>query len=342
MAATAVLRKTVSPMYLRILSRFPPNVSMCFAYGSGVKEQLGYDKKKKNNMIDLIFCVDNSFRWHAENLDKNLSHYSAMHTLGSRWIARYQEDLAARMYFNTLVPIVEEGRMIKYGVTSTKHLIEDLLDWRYLYVAGRLHKPVKIIRSPTNVKIENAMDNNLKSAMHAALLLLPKSFTEYDFYFTVANLSYGGDFRMTFGENKQKVKNIVRPQLRGFRELYAPTLKLFRDNISFPTAVNHEILCEQDASPTSRLHHLSSLPKWPIRNICHNWNRGRYKQDTEDVLRAVAYSSICQETVQNSLNSIVLHSSLTQSLKNIPTAGIAKSIKYSWGKIQKMLDTSTA
>lgn len=327
-------------MYLRILSRFPTNISMCFAYGSGVKEQLGYDRAKKKSLIDLIFCVDNSFRWHAENLEKHPTHYSAMQMLGSRWVARYQEDLAARIYFNTLVPMPEEGVMIKYGVIASKHLIEDLLDWRDLYLAGRLHKPVEIIKSPNNIKIESAMDNNLKCAVHAALLLLPKNFTEYEFYFTIANLSYMGDFRMTFGENKDKVQNIVRPQLVGFRELYAPTLKMFRDYISFPTAIKHEIACEQDISPIARLHHLSSLPKWPIRNITRDWNRGRYKQDTEDVLRAVAYSSICPETVQRSLNSIVFKSSAKQSLKNIPTAGFAKSIKYSWAKIQKMLNLS--
>lgn len=338
MRATTILKNAVQPMYLRILSRFPPNISMCFAYGSGVKEQLGYDKAKKKSLIDLIFCVDNSFRWHAENLDKNASHYSAIKVIGSRWVARYQEDLAARVFFNTLVAMPEEGVMIKYGIISTKHLIEDLLDWRDLYLAGRLHKPVEIIKEPNNIKIEAAMMNNLKSAVHAALLLLPKNFTEYEFYYTIANLSYMGDFRMTFGENKEKVKNIVKPQLEGFRELYKPTLKQFKDNLSFPTAIKHEIACEQDVSPTARLYHLNSLPKWPIRNICRDWNRGRYKQDTEDVLRAVAYSSICQETVYRSLNAIVFQSSAKQSLKNIPTAGFAKSIKYSWAKIQKMLN----
>lgn len=341
MRATTILKSAVSPMYLRILSRFPSNISMSFAYGSGVKEQLGYDRAKKKSLIDLIICVDNSFRWHAENLEKHPSHYSAIKMLGSRWVARYQEDLASRIYFNTLVPIPEEGVMIKYGVITTKHLIEDLLDWRDLYLAGRMHKPVEIIKSPNNIKIENAMDNNLKSAVHAALVLLPKSFTEYEFYYTIANLSYMGDFRMTFGENKEKVKNIVRPQLEEFRALYGPTLKMFKDYISFPTAIKHEIACEQDISPVARLHHLSSLPKWPIRYICRDWNRGRYKQDTEDVLRAVAYSSICQETVRSSLNAIVFRSSAKQSLKNIISAGVAKSIKYSWAKIQKMLKVST-
>lgn len=36
------------------------------------------------------------------------------------------------------------SQIIKYGVISTESLIDDLMHWKTMYVAGRLHKPVSI------------------------------------------------------------------------------------------------------------------------------------------------------------------------------------------------------
>lgn len=330
-------RGNVPPMFYRILSKFPQNFSFCFAYGSGVKSQLGYENvaRKKQNMIDLIFCVDNSYRWHADNLAKNPTHYSSLKHLGSNAIARYQENFGAKVYFNTLIPIEEENVLIKYGVISTADLLSDLLDWRYLYIAGRLHKPVEIIKNAANSKIQDAIDKNLRSAVHTALLLLPEKFTEYELYHKISSLSYNGDFRMIFGENKDKVKNIVKPQLESFRNLYAPTTDSLDQYLSIPCAGANNILCAQDKSETAKLHHYIQLPRWPVRYIVNKWNRGRYGHDTEDILRIIAQYSHPETSLRKALEKIVWHSSIEQSIKNIPTAGIIKSANYSYKKILK-------
>ena len=119
-----------------------------------------------------------------------------------------QRFYGAKLYFNTLVPW-GEGK-IKYGVIDRwerkyiesssqrsqfrKDLLLDLMDWQTLYTAGRsspkhdhylhlyhdrLHKPVNILEKKDEDKeLEEALRSNLNSALHAALLLLPGSFTE--------------------------------------------------------------------------------------------------------------------------------------------------------------------
>ncbi|XP_076246476.1 uncharacterized protein LOC143186654 [Calliopsis andreniformis] len=321
-----------------ILKSFPKNMKFCFAYGSAAFKQ---KDNESNNMLDLIFVVRNVNQWHAQNLELNFKHYAQpLRFLGPRVISNVQEKWGAKVYYNTLVKMAGETT-VKYGVISEVSLVEDLLDWNDLYLSGRLHKPVKILVEPDeHSQLPRALVQNLHSAVHAALLLLPQHFTEVDFYKTIAGLSYNGDFRMTFGENKDKINNIVLPQLSNFRELYSPILQHFENYVDMPKSDQGTVTCHQDTSPATKIHHLNQLPRTPQIKLVRAWSQGPRSKDTEDCLRAIAFDPECGEILEECLKDIVWRSSVTQSLKGIITAGFVKSVKYSAAKIMKMLQTN--
>lgn len=192
-----------------LLDSFPP-VEFAFAYGSGVVEQGGYkyEQAVPSNMpmLDVILVVEDSEKWHAENLRMNGADYTPILPLGSKYIAKFQEEISANLWFNAYVPMKStkfSGRLMKYGVISKKHLMKDLTDWNRFYTAGRLQKPVHILKS--NEAIQAAIQTNLESAVRTSLLLMPDEFEETDLYLAIASLSYVGDPRMYFGENPRKV-----------------------------------------------------------------------------------------------------------------------------------------
>lgn len=325
--------------FRNILRDFPRNLKFCFAYGSGVFKQK--NNESSSNMLDLIFVVRNPYQWHAENIRRNPEHYAQpLRYFGHKAITNLQETWGAKVYYNTLIK-TSDGRDIKYGVISEISLVEDLLDWNVLYLSGRLHKPVEIVVEPdNNSQLRTALVQNLHSAVHASLMLLPEHFSEIDFYKTIAGLSYNGDFRMTFGEDKNKVKNIVVPQVHNFRELYAPILKTFDQYVDFPKSGNPGDICHQDLSTESRIYHLNHLPRTPQVKLVRAWSQGPKSKDTEDCLRAIANDPDSSDLLDQCLKDIVWKSSVSQSLKGIFTAGVAKSLKYSGAKVMKMLNSS--
>lgn len=314
-----------SSLAQRILQRFPSKLAYCFAYGSGVKKQTGYDDKaQKDAMIDLIICVDNGYEFHAENLKQNPRDYSFMRFLGPKLIDEYQ-GYAANVYCNTLIPI-DKHTTIKYGVIRTQDLRDDLNHWANLYVAGRLHKPVETLIEPKNTELKMDIIRNRTSALHAALLMLPKEFTYFELFHTIANISYHMDFRMLVGEKKNKVKNIVEPQLNAFLKLYASNLKEMYNFVQVPdltTAIDKKI--QQDKSPTANLKHLEALP-----TRCHMMFK-----EMNETIETLAHSSNCPAVVLGSVGNINWESSVSQTFKNIPTAGLLKSIRYGASKFFK-------
>lgn len=324
----------------KVLERFPgkDDESRCLslAYGSGVFDQTQSIEQSSGNMTDFIFVVENTQAWHQQNLELNPSDYSGlMRQLGPKLIADAQAKYGAQMYFNTLVPY-EEGH-IKYGVISRSDFISDLLDWDTLYAAGRLQKPVRILERPDkdiDQELHLALRMNLTSAMHTALLLLPDRFSEDQLFMTLTSLSYMGDFRMTVGEDRNKVAKIVLGAKPHFLNLYGKRITKMKQFIHKDPNTG---IMEQDVSPSGRHHHLTMLPKNVQLMLEAMWNSDGRTRDLEDVLRAAAFERDSGEVITECLKAIVKGPAVSQALKGIVTAGTCKTVIYSYAKLIKMV-----
>lgn len=238
----------------QVLWQFRAPIRYAFAYGSGVFSQSANPSASASSrsphphppeavtkwqegggkIIDFIFGVSHTQHWHSLNMQQNPHHYSALRHLGSYAVSKVQDSFGAGVYFNPYV--VVNGVMIKYGVVNLDTICRDLSSWETLYLAGRLHKPVKILRDDPRVRLANQI--NLMSAVRTALLMLPEKFSEKQLYETIAGMSYMGDPRMNpylGGENPKKVANIVGAQLPNFRQLYVPLIETL-PNVDFNDA----------------------------------------------------------------------------------------------------------
>ena len=58
-------------------------------------------------MLDMVFAVDDTEFWHAENLKKNPSHYSAIKYFGTGMV-EYIQNCACRVYYNPMAKINDQ------------------------------------------------------------------------------------------------------------------------------------------------------------------------------------------------------------------------------------------
>ena len=299
----------------------------------------GFLSKKENvssrNMLDFVFVLENSHRWHEDNLKLHSKHYSIVGRFGSNAVVSLQDKFGAGMYYNTLVPM--EGRVIKYGTISRDNFLLDLNNWQWLYLSGRLHKPVKILQRRLNDEgVSSALRGNLNSAVTAALLTLPEYFTEEELFLSIAGLSFAGDFRMVIGENKNKVHNIVSSNIEHFRELYQSILLNSRE-LHFNSSSRKYHQNQESRVMFSRLMYLpKNLQTKMIANFVGK-ETVRPSLIEETLAEASKDRDKCSQLLKNGITSIVRRSSVPQSIKGIITAGGRKTLMYSAQKIAKML-----
>ncbi|PAV82800.1 hypothetical protein WR25_21972 [Diploscapter pachys] len=303
--------------YLDLISCLPlSTISYAFAYGSGAIQQ--QNEKKEDKMVDYILATDKPHQFHQDNIRLNPSHYSLVRLLGHKTVARMQQNWAARVYYNTHVRVGK--RLIKYGVISTDDLKCDLLDWRWIYVAGRLHKPVLDVISPSSSIADNLVDNR-RSALQAALLLLPDTFSATELFCAIVGLSYTGDFRMIVGEDVNKINKIVAGNYEQLKSLYIP---LLADDSRLLVKSNETI--QQDASTPAIYHRLNLLPSEVLQRLQKSYYKiYRRQRDMEEMLFSLAHQHNVGSSVSSALSAIVAPVAISQTMKNFLSAGLTKS-----------------
>ena len=367
--------------------QFRAPIRYAFAYGSGVfpqsksngkvptaeeiqaihpKAPLAVQRAQDGTpkMIDFIFGVSHTQHWHSLNMKQHRDHYSSLATLGSGAVSYVQDHLGAGVYFNPY--IVVNGILIKYGVVQLSTLEKDLTQWDTMYLAGRLHKPVKILRDDPKIRLANQM--NLIAALRTALLLLPPKFTEEELYGTIAGISYLGDPRMALPtENPSKVKNIVGNNMANFRRLYLPLIETL-PNVEYNDPGCNErdwiwsdksLTLVQDMDPVKRGNMVRRLPKafrsrlyfqyqkkFAIPQVDFNVMMEESKNEDAIAFKRREGGGFEQRIAQDSpeelrqyirtvIKQTISWPATTQSLKGPLTSGIRRSWRYMSEKIGK-------
>ncbi|KAF8840605.1 Mmp37-domain-containing protein [Paxillus ammoniavirescens] len=321
-----------------IVGSFEAPIRYAFAYGSGVFEQAGYEKsvdgkqkgKDDGPMLDFMFAVTHTDHWHSINMHQFPGHYPLhARVLGSSFVSKVQE-FGPGLWFNTFVPM--HGVTIKYGVTTVDTLCADLLNWRTLYLAGRMHKPIRIIKDDARVRLTQQV--NLTSALRTALLTLPAEFTQRELFTAIAGISYAGDPRMVLpAENRGKVTNMVTRQEGQFRELY---WRLAQGLPGVRWRVDSEMV-EQDTSAHARAAHLKKLPEGLLSRV-HMRAEGRgppREADESAYWLRLAGDEQLPSMLHSEMSKIVRYPATVQSLKGVVSAGLTKSTRYAVAKVGK-------
>ncbi|PYH49717.1 phosphatidate cytidylyltransferase [Aspergillus saccharolyticus JOP 1030-1] len=363
----------------QILWQFRAPIRYAFAYGSGVFQQTGSApgsgkchpaaptaiknmQQGNGKMIDFIFGVSYTQHWHSLNLAQHRDHYSGLGSLGSYAVSQVQDRFGAGVYFNPFVTV--NGTLIKYGVVNIDTLCRDLSQWDTLYIAGRLQKPVKILRDHPKVRLANQM--NLLSAVRVALLLLPAEFTEFQLYSTIAGISYMGDLRMSLpAEDPRKVNNIVSSQMANFRRLYAPLIENL-PNVTFndPRCTQADwiddpdtnVRLTQDMDPVKRGNMVRRLPDAFREKLYFQFQslyqipRAEFNKmmkennDSDEIVRRrqggpfeqrIAADQELPKEVQAAISKTIRWPSTVQSIKGLVTSGFGRTVHYLWEKVEK-------
>lgn len=315
------------------LKHLPP-VEFCCVYGSSLHPNRG---NAESTMVDCILGVSDPQQWHSENLKLNNDHYASWMVIlgGARLVTNVADHIGVGVHFNPFVSW--NDKMFKYGVVRMHDLVQDMSNWERFYLSGRLQKPVQIISD--NLDITNVNSVNLRAAMSAALLLLPSKFTEEDLYAKICGLSYTGDLRMLFAEDRNKVKKIVQGQFELFRSMYKPFIEEYETNdlLRYSLSGNPQPRLSQDCDLSGARSLVSFLPPMVRSQMGVKLGDKKRLCDSGRVINEVVIGSrqeaaLCMQTI---LKRKVMVSSARQAVSGLLAVGGVNGMRYLGAKMRK-------
>ncbi|XP_043810730.1 phosphatidate cytidylyltransferase, mitochondrial isoform X3 [Manihot esculenta] len=256
----------------------------------------------KSSMVDYILGVSDPQQWHSENLKLNGDHYASwmVHFGGAKLITEVAEEIGVGVHFNPF--ITWKGKMLKYGVVRMHDLVQDIMNWKRFYLCGRLQKPE-------------------------------------DLYSKICSLSYMGDLRMLFAEDKNKVKKIVQGQFGLFQSMYTPLLQEYeaKELLRFSSFNSHQANISQDCGLSVTRSLVRALPPLVRSKMGMKLGEENVLTDSGRVLREVLIGSReeAARCMQNVIRRTVMVSSLRQAASGLLAVGGINSTRYLASKMRK-------
>lgn len=296
---------------LKFIDTLPATVCVK-AYGSSIAYQSGY-KANEKKQVDLIVVVDDIKKFYEENLIKN----------------KYMYKLTPKIYFkHASVEGLKKGAGICYttdinygidtykmGVIEKKDVLDDLLNWKTFYIAGRFQK--EMFTAKVDEDIEKANEINKKNALTVALLLLDEDkMTLNGLYEQICSLSYMGDSRKNFkAEDPNKIKKLASGSKDHFDTEYKDKTNLFTVDKKENIKIDYDKLYEM----------IKFLPDELKERIKEKIKDKNIKDSKEEI----------KEVIEDYLTTIIRSSSLGQTKKGILTTGPKNSLTYAFSKLKK-------
>ncbi|KAK9282568.1 hypothetical protein L1049_005489 [Liquidambar formosana] len=310
-----------------------PPVEFCCIYGSALHQ----NNRDKSSMVDYILGVSDPVQWHSENLKMNRDHYASwmVYLGGAKLITQVADEIGVGVHFNPFV--TWNDGMVKYGVVRMHDLVEDILNWERFYLSGRLQKPVHILADNLDIGILNSV--NLRAAISAALLLLPSKFTEEDLYAKICSLSYMGDLRMLFAEDRNKVMKIVQGQFDLFQTMYGPPLDEYvaKDLLRFSSSGGQPAHIYQDCGLSAAHSLVSYLPPMVRSQMGRKLGENEKMSASGRVIHEVVIGSREEAAtcMQKVVRRIVMVSSARQAVSGLLAVGGVNAARYLGSKMHK-------